>query len=193
MRYVKGHKDASRRRILDAASRLFRRDGIHAVGVNALMTEAGLTNGAFYAHFASKDELARKAVVDAMAKTRMRWKRSIEGQSDGLAALVQTYLSVWHRDNPGRGCSVAAAAAELVRHPLETREAVAAEFDEAVALMAEHLPQDDGEERRMRATTILGLMIGALQLARLIPDRERSDRILSTAAETALAMARAAS
>jgi TetR/AcrR family transcriptional regulator, transcriptional repressor for nem operon len=128
-----------------------------------------------------------------MAKTRMRWKRSIEGQPDRLAAFVGAYLSAWRRDNPGRGCSVAATAAELVRHPLEMREAVAAEFDEAVALIAEYLPQDDAEERRMRATTMLGLMIGALQLARLTPDRERSDRILSKAAETALVLARAAS
>ena len=52
MRYSKDHKGATRQRILEAAGRRFKQEGIDGAGVAAVMSDAGLTNGAFYAHFA---------------------------------------------------------------------------------------------------------------------------------------------
>jgi AcrR family transcriptional regulator len=73
MRYEKGHKDATRRRILEVASRQFRENGVAAAGLAGIMAEAGLTNGAFYAHFKSKEDLLRAALADALAAARRRF------------------------------------------------------------------------------------------------------------------------
>ncbi|MFZ2481929.1 MAG: TetR family transcriptional regulator, partial [Propioniciclava sp.] len=56
-RYPEGHKQETRDRILDAAARRFKTDGLTGAGIGPVMADAGLTNGGFYAHFASKDDL----------------------------------------------------------------------------------------------------------------------------------------
>ena len=67
MRYEKGHKDATRQRILEVASKQFREQGVAAVGLAGIMSDAGLTNGAFYAHFESKEDLVREVLSHAEA------------------------------------------------------------------------------------------------------------------------------
>src|SRR5881227_2390740 len=100
MRYGKDHKEVTRGRILDAAGRRFKQDGIDGAGVAALMSEAGLTNGAFYAHFASKEDLVANVLADQLRAQR----QSLDSQpSDrmGLEAFVRSYLSPQHRDQAG--------------------------------------------------------------------------------------------
>ena len=65
-RYGQEHKDATRRRIIEAAGRRLKRDGIDGSGIAILMADAGLTNGAFYAHFASKDDLVASVVEEEL-------------------------------------------------------------------------------------------------------------------------------
>ena len=65
-RYGKEHKELSRRRIIEAAGERLKRDGIDGSGVSGLMADAGLTNGAFYNHFASKDDLVATAIADQL-------------------------------------------------------------------------------------------------------------------------------
>src|SRR4249920_3838893 len=69
-RYGKEHKHATRRRIIEAAGRRLKRDGIDGSGVAALMADAGLTNGAFYAHFDSKEDLVTTVVADQLRVQR---------------------------------------------------------------------------------------------------------------------------
>ena len=69
-RYRTEHKEATKRRIVEAAGRRFKRDGIDRSGIAALMADAGLTNGAFYAHFASKDDLVATAIADQLREQR---------------------------------------------------------------------------------------------------------------------------
>ena len=69
-RYDAEHKAQTRRRIIDTAGRRFKQDGIDGSGVAALMTDAGLTNGAFYAHFESKDDLVANVVTDQLSTQR---------------------------------------------------------------------------------------------------------------------------
>src|SRR5881409_2737236 len=97
MRYGKDHKQATRQRILEAAGRRFKQDGIDGAGVAAVMSDAGLTNGAFYAHFASKEDLVANVLADLLRAQR----QDVDAQPadrTGLQAFIRAYLSPQHRD-----------------------------------------------------------------------------------------------
>src|SRR5947208_16018602 len=97
MRYEKGRKDASRGRIMEVAAERFRGDGIAATGLASIMSDAGLTNGAFYPHFQSKAQLVRESVAAALEEQSDQLKGLIA--SEGLEAAIAVYLSAAHRDN----------------------------------------------------------------------------------------------
>jgi AcrR family transcriptional regulator len=99
-RYGKEHKQATRRRIIETSGRQFKQDGIDGSGVAMLMADAGLTNGAFYAHFASKEDLVATAVADQLRKQRERFNAVAPGWV-GVEQIVREYLSVQHRDEDG--------------------------------------------------------------------------------------------
>src|SRR5436853_7355168 len=97
MRYGKGHKDASRKRIMEVASERFRNDGIAASGLAGIMSDAGLTNGAFYPHFQSKAELVRESLATALEDQSNQMLQLLT--AGGLDAAISAYLSTDHRDN----------------------------------------------------------------------------------------------
>jgi AcrR family transcriptional regulator len=188
MRYEKGHKEATRQHIVDVASAQFREGGIAAIGLAGIMSAAGLTNGAFYAHFESKEDLVREVLLDALAG-RERRLRSNLAAGVGLEVALRDYLSARHRDGAGGGCPTAALVAEIARHPKKTRDVFTERVSEFIPMLAERIGKGDADERRRKATAIYGLMIGALQLARAVSDRKLSDEILEDALEAALRLA----
>lgn len=188
MRYEKGHKDETRRHILDVASAQFRESGIAAVGLAGIMSEAGLTNGAFYTHFASKEELVREVLVDALTRREERHNANIENGVP-IETVIRDYLSTRHRDRAGAGCPTAALVGEIARHPKATRDAFTRKVCDLVMLMAEQIRQGTAEERRRKAITIYATMVGALQLARAVNDKQLSDEILENAVDAALTIA----
>src|SRR3954453_13908348 len=107
VRYSKEHKQATRQRIIETAGRRIKRDGIDGSGVATLMADAGLTNGAFYAHFASKDDLVPSVVADQPRAQCESFARLAPGRA-GIEQLVRAYLSADHRDNHEDGCPSAA-------------------------------------------------------------------------------------
>ncbi|MET4256431.1 TetR/AcrR family transcriptional repressor of nem operon [Bradyrhizobium sp. S3.12.5] len=188
MRYEKGHKDETRRHILDVASAQFRESGIAAVGLAGIMSEAGLTNGAFYSHFASKEDLVREVLTDALTRREERHKANLEN-GVALETTIRDYLSTRHRDHAGTGCPIAALVAEIARHPKATRDAFTGKVADIVVLMAEQIRLGTAKERRRKAITIYATMVGALQLARAVNDKPLSDEILENAVEAAVAVA----
>lgn len=190
MRYEKGHKDATRTRIVDVASKRFRKDGVEAVGVARLMADAGLTHGGFYAHFSSKEDLVGEAVRDALDDTRARLERVARAKDGGIEALVRTYMASQHRDRPDRGCAAAALASEIARHSHPTRRAFTERIEALLDLIADQFPGGDHNMRRRAAVGIFSVMMGALQLARAVSDKNLSDQILESAIAAALALAR---
>jgi TetR/AcrR family transcriptional regulator, transcriptional repressor for nem operon len=190
MRYEKGHKEATRRRILAAASKRFRKEGIAAVGLAGLMADAGLTHGGFYSHFAAKEELVREALAFTLDTSRAALAREA-AEHGGLPAIVRAYLAPRHRDRPDHGCAIAALAAEVARHPTATRAALARHIEALLDLIAAQLPGADPHARRKTATGIFAVMMGALQLARVTLDQELADEILASGRAAALALARA--
>jgi TetR/AcrR family transcriptional regulator, transcriptional repressor for nem operon len=188
MRYEKGHKDATRKHIVKVASKRFRRDGVEAVGVVGLMADAGLTHGGFYSHFASKEELVQATTVDALEGGRAQLARAA-GADGGLEGIVRAYLRPAHRDAPARGCAFAALTSEIARRSPATRAAFTREFEAHIDLIAGCLPAGDACASRRAAIAIFSLMMGALQLARAVADKDLSDRILESGVEAALTLA----
>jgi len=174
MRYEKGRKDTSRRRIMDVAVERFRTDGIAGSGLATIMKDAGLTNGAFYPHFPSKADLVRETLSDALSKQAV-WLRGVLDEG-GLDRMIDIYLSPEHRDNPGLGCASAALLPELARQPEETRGMYAEQSRTLVLLLAEALPAEV-KAREDVACAIFATLIGTMQLARAV-DAASSGRTL---------------
>ena len=188
-RYDKGHRDTTRRHILDVASSQFRESGIAAVGLAGIMAEAGLTNGAFYTHFASKEDLVRAVLLDALERREQRHRDNLEN-GVALETVIRDYLSPKHRDRAATGCPTAALVSEIARHPKATREAFTGKMSNILALMAAQMPEGTPAERRRRAIAAYATMVGALQLSRAVSDRQLSEEILENAVEAALALAK---
>ena len=185
MRYGKDQKQATRQRIVEAAGRRFKQDGIDGAGVATVMSDAGLTNGAFYAHFASKEDLVANVLADQLRNQRQSLG-SEPSDRPGLEAFVRSYLSPDHRDQCADGCPSAALLDEIARRPAATRQVFTDELMGVIDDIASRLGPKDAEVARKDALTVFGLMIGTLQLARALTDRELSDQLLARGVETAL-------
>src|SRR5258708_3353 len=177
MRYEKGHKDATRQRIIAVASRQFPEQGVAAVGLAAIMSDAGLTNGAFYAHFDSKEDLVRQVLSNA--QRNQMWQAVADSDAE-VESAIRSYLSADHRDNPGRGCPISALAAEIARHPKPTRKAFTGKLANIIEMIAARLGTGSERQRRRKAVAIYGLMVGTLQLARAVSGKRLSDHILQS-------------
>jgi TetR/AcrR family transcriptional regulator, transcriptional repressor for nem operon len=185
MRYSEDHKQATRRRILEVAGRRFKKDGIDGSGVATLMADAGLTNGAFYGHFSSKEDLVANVLADQLRTQRKTFDDQPSDRA-GLEAFVRSYLSPGHRDQLASGCPSAALLDEIARRRTDTRDVFTAEVMGVVDDIASRLDTTDVEAARADALTIFGLMVGTLQLARALTDRHLSDQLLARGKETAL-------
>jgi TetR/AcrR family transcriptional regulator, transcriptional repressor for nem operon len=185
MRYGKDQKQATRQRIVEAAGRRFKQDGIDGAGVAAVMSDAGLTNGAFYGHFTSKEDLVTNVLADQLRVQR----QSLDAQpSDraGLEAFIRSYLSPQHRDQCADGCPSAALLDEIARRPAATRQVFTDELMGVIDDIASRLDPTDVEVARTDALIVFGLMVGTLQLARALTERDLSDQLLARGVETAL-------
>ncbi|MBM1169940.1 TetR/AcrR family transcriptional regulator [Microvirga arabica] len=194
MPYEKGRKEQTHKRVVEIAAEQFRAQGIEPVSIAGLMSEAGLTHGGFYAHFRSKDALVREALAEAHASKREDWLEQARGArergEDGLEAIVRRYLSMPHRNHPGKGCSVAALAPEVARNDPQSRDIMAQAADEMVEIIVSELPSTMSKAKaREAAYSIFALMIGTLQLARVTADPALAEAILLSGQDAALRLA----
>lgn len=185
MRYTSWHKADSRGRILKAAAQQIRARGPHGVGVAGVMSAAGLTHGAFYAHFDSKDGLVAEAVsemfTDAARRTGgLAGLAALEGDElrAGLRAYLEGYLSAAHRDRPDRGCPMPTLAADIARATDDARRNFAAGFDRLTARLAEALARMGRDRPDTDARATVAQMVGAVALARAMGTGAQSDAIL---------------
>lgn len=184
MRYEKGRKDATRNRIIEVASHRFRKDGISASGLAGIMAEAGLTNGAFYPHFDSKESLVCEAVGHVLQMQRATFRETI--QAGGIEAAIRYYLSMDHLQAPATGCPSAALVPEIARASMETRTAYLSGLEEDIAVLAEQLPGLERDAARWKAMALFSLMLGTLQIARTAPDPDVAQGILENGIQSAL-------
>ncbi|MEW1773432.1 TetR/AcrR family transcriptional regulator [Streptomyces sp. NPDC086777] len=187
-RYGKEHKQATRQRIIETAGRRFKKDGIDGSGISTLMADAGLTNGAFYAHFASKDDLVAAAVADQL---RTQYADVIEQAAPGIAGLeqiVRWYLSPQHRDSPDDGCPSAALLDEIGRCADETKQAYTDGVLAVIDGIAARLAPADPRSVRTKTLSVYAMMVGTLQLSRALADRRLSDELLEEGIRNALTL-----
>jgi TetR/AcrR family transcriptional repressor of nem operon len=167
MRYPVEETTAKHERIVKEASRLFRERGFKNVSVGEVMKAASLTHGAFYAHFDSKEALQAAAVAYGIKVSLERMQRSNGKKSK--ETFADLYLSRWHRDNPGDGCTMAALAQEVARSTPELKAA----FEQGLENM---LSAKRGD--RKEGIFWLAAMIGGVVLARAVQDPRLSNKIL---------------
>lgn len=176
-------KEASHERIVDAAARAIRRSGYDGTGVADIMKEAGLTHGAFYAHFASREamlaEAADRAGAEAVAAAASVVAAVPPEQS--LRSLISVYLSKKHLDAIETGCPVTALGSEMPRQSPEVRRAATRHIKEMIDLVARQLPDWGQPSAHERALVTVATMIGTLMLARAVDEPALSDALCDAA------------
>lgn len=177
-------KEGTRERIVAAAARSIRGRGYAGVRVAAVMKDAGLTHGGFYAHFKSREALLIEALDRAGADNSgvppLATKRRSGTEISAFRALVETYLGDRHLASVERGCPVAALACEMPRQSQIVRGASIERVRQLIATVCSALP----EQRRSTAGLVAGALVGALQLARALGNNPEGRAALSQARES---------
>lgn len=174
-------KEASHERIVGAAARAIRRSGYDGTGVADIMKEAGLTHGAFYAHFASREAMLAEAADRAGAESNAVAASVIAAVPPGqsLQALLQAYLSKEHLESIETGCPISALGSEMPRQSPEVRHAATRRIKEMIDLVARQLPDWGQPSAHEQALVIVASMVGTLVLARAVDDSALSDALCS--------------
>lgn len=183
------HKEVSRQKILNAGAARLRKEGLSGAGVGAVMKDAGLTHGAFYAHFDSKEDMLISAFKHALAENRPRWTGSKANESwpDRLELLAERYLVRKHRDDLSTSCALAALLSEAARSSDRFRRSYEEEFLKSIDSICGENPCDPALQPRKfeEAIAFFALCAGGLSLSRAVEDKEFSDQILSICKEAA--------
>ena len=185
MRKSKKEAAVTRQRIIKAAAEEFRKNGIAGTGLSDLMAAAGLTHGGFYRHFDSKDQIVAEACTAAAESLveQLAASASRKSPQHGLKAIVESYLSAAHRDEPADGCPVAALGSEIARSDERTRAAATQALLKFVEIIASQFGKTRPDVARRRALVAAATMIGALTMSRIVTDSELSAGILREAAK----------
>ena len=172
-------KEASHERIVSAAAKAIRRSGYGGTGVADIMKEAGLTHGAFYAHFASREAMLAEAADRAGAESNAFAASVIAAAppNQALQALMQAYLSNEHLVGIESGCPVSALGSEMPRQSPEVRRAATSRIKEMIDLVARQLPDWGQPSAHQRALVTVATMVGTLTLARAVNDSALSEAL----------------
>jgi TetR/AcrR family transcriptional repressor of nem operon len=186
MRYAEDHKQATRAKVLKAASRVIRQNGPDRVAVAGIMAEVGLTHGGFYAHFESKDDLLVQAIGQMFLEAKDNFLAIVGDRPprEALKIYFDFYLSADHRDRRDRGCPLPALSADLPRLPVQSRETYGQGVARLTGLLASRLEAADCTDPKATASSILAELVGAVALARAVSDRTQSNVILKASRES---------
>jgi TetR/AcrR family transcriptional regulator, transcriptional repressor for nem operon len=183
MRISKEKAAENREKVVAAAAKLLRERGLEGVGVDTLAQEAGLTHGAVYSHFKSKNELAAAAVRLALHQSMDEWLKLTEGFAgdEAFAQLLRAYVSRSHRDHPEIGCSIAAIGGDAKRAGDELREVFGDGVTQFIEILTSVSQGGTPAERRRAAIARGAAMVGAVIMSRAAAANVAlSDEILTT-------------
>jgi TetR/AcrR family transcriptional repressor of nem operon len=183
MRYQPEHKVEVHRRILKDASRRVRAEGISGAAVSSVMRDAGLTHGGFYKHFGSKDDLLAESLRAAFQEMSDRLTQVAKTSRPGTAwkAIVRAYLSPEHCNHTERGCPLAALAPELARADHALRATNLEGMNHYRSRMLPLMPGRRAADKERAFFAIFSTMIGAVAIARILPDQAARARVLASA------------
>ena len=186
MRYDSEHKQRTHERVVKAAAKAIRAKGPDRVGVADVMADVGLTHGGFYAHFSSKDDLIAAAIGQMFEEARARLELETGDRTPraALAAYVDFYLSPGHRDARRKGCPIAALSSDMPRLNVKVRTQFAAGRERLTRALAVLVDRVGGSaDAEADAASMYAELLGALSLARMEPDAEKSNTILARSRE----------
>jgi TetR/AcrR family transcriptional regulator, transcriptional repressor for nem operon len=183
MRYPPEHKAQIHQKIVKDASRRVRAEGLTGAAVAAVMRDTGLTHGGFYKHFESKDELLSESVQEAFQDITDKLVRAAGQSRHGKPwkAIVNCYLSLEYCDRVERGCPMTALAPELARLDRTVRNQVFTELVKYRDRMIPFMPGRKSADKERAFFVIFSTMIGAVQIARMLPDRRAQQKVLASA------------
>jgi TetR/AcrR family transcriptional repressor of nem operon len=184
LKVTKEKATENRAALVQAAGRLFRERGIDGVGVAEISKKAGLTHGALYAQFPSKEALAAEAFASALKPGLEKMTADRDGRPATLADLLDSYLSSDHRDNMAGGCPMSASASEVARQNKMVSERFTEMFEQVVALIERDLGASPvNADKHQRALAMMAAMIGGVAASRAVAkaDPKLSNQILRAA------------
>jgi AcrR family transcriptional regulator len=180
-------KEATKERIVNAASKGFRRNGYAGIGVDGIAKEAGVTSGAFYSHLGSKDgafEAALSIGLDEVITAIPDFQQQHGKQ--WIVAFADYYLGKAHRDDLACGCAMTTLSPEVVRTKPELHHIYENKMLKIVELIAKGLSGESSDECLSRAWVVIGILIGGLTMARAVESLETADKIASSIIQAAI-------
>ncbi|AZO07457.1 MULTISPECIES: TetR/AcrR family transcriptional regulator [unclassified Mesorhizobium] len=185
MRVSRNQAEQNRQTVIDVASRLFREHGFDGIGLKDLMKGAGLTQGAFYKQFASKEDLAAQASRRAMESSAHRWAEATASKpEDPVGAVIEFYLSSGHRGERMDGCPVVALGSDAARQGSDVKASFETGIRKYLDLLGGWVGDARQGDSRDKAMAILSTMVGAVILSRAVNDEGLSEQFLQAAAES---------
>jgi TetR/AcrR family transcriptional repressor of nem operon len=174
----------NRQTVINVASRLFRERGFDGIGLKDLMKGAGLTQGAFYKQFASKEDLAAQASKRAMESATHRWAAATAANpEDPLGAVIAFYLSMDHRGEKMDGCPVAALGSDAARQGVDVKASFEAGIKGYLETLERLIAETDGKDADGKAMAVLSTMVGAVILSRVVNDSDLAQAFLDAATD----------
>jgi TetR/AcrR family transcriptional repressor of nem operon len=192
MAYPAGHRETTRKRIVDSARKLFNLRGFDNASVKQIMAGAGMTHGAFYEYF--KDKSALYSEVLSCFLTDPNWVPRWEGisvdlkASDAGAQIIRAYLSRQHFDDVENSCPMVALPTDVRRSSPEVRRAFESVFTAMIALLERSMPGRSGGVRRQKAQAIAALCVGGLVVSRALHDVSLANNLREASMAVALGL-----
>jgi TetR/AcrR family transcriptional repressor of nem operon len=184
MRVSRSQAAENRETVINVASRLFRERGFDGIGLKDLMKGAGLTQGAFYKQFASKEDLAAQASRRAMESATHRWSAATAAKpEDPLGAVIAFYLSMDHRGEKMDGCPIVALGSDAARQGTDVKASFEAGIKQHIETLGRFIAETNGEDTDGKAMAILSTMVGALMLSRVVNDPDLAQALLDAATD----------
>ncbi|WP_239618398.1 TetR/AcrR family transcriptional regulator [Cohnella mopanensis] len=185
MPYPEGHKIKVRGKIIESAAQAFRKNGIRDISVPFIMKGAGLTHGGFYAHFNNKEQLVAEACRYAISDTIALLQEAADQEKQGpkIYAVIDYYLSKYHRDKTEMGCILPTLTGEISRSSEEVRQVFTRELERMIDFIS-----DLAEVDKSKGSALLSTLVGTLVLARSVNDSTLSDSLLTAGKQQAKAL-----
>lgn len=184
MNLKKLQKIESKERILNVASRLFKKNGFSATGIDQIMEEADLTAGGFYAHFKSKTDLLEQTIEHSIKHSYQILTKDIEhlSRDEKIKTLMNRYVSFQHRDLPEKGCIIPSLASEIYRGTKKSNEILDKYLNRWAIFLTQYLPDVGTEaEKKEKALNMISQAVGSVLLARMVKETKLSDEIINSA------------
>ncbi len=190
MKTMPTKKQKTHKRMLDAASQSFRSNGYAGIGVDGIAKAAGVTSGAFYSHFGSKDK-AFGAALDAGLDEVIEMLPTLQSEAGAkwINVFVDYYTSRSHRDDLACGCAMTTLSPEVVRADSVLHAAYEAKMKKIVELVAHGLEGGVSDETLSKAWSMLGILIGGLTMARAVKTNKAAELVASSIRRSAIMVA----